>query len=249
MLEAFFRNIPPVIKNLLIINVLMFLAAAVLESKDVILLSTLGLYNFTSPLFEPFQIITYMFMHGNFTHLFFNMFSLFMFGAVLERVWGPKRFLTFYFITGIGSVVLFSLVGYIEYLDVISTISPADVDYVKENVARMYQGEISSFPISNVESETLARMMMTPVVGASGAIFGIMTAFGLLFPNTEMMLLFFPVPVKAKYFIPFMILLEFYLGVMQFSGDNVAHFAHIGGAVIGAILVIYWNKKNRSHFY
>lgn len=220
MLENFFRNIPPVVKNLLIINILMFMATLFYQPDGEDLRGILGLFHFKSPLFEPYQIVTYMFMHGDFTHLLFNMFSLVMFGTILEQVWGPKRFLLFYFVTGIGAVLLYQLVALYEYNNYLDS----------GNIAAMRD------------------ILFTPMVGASGALFGVMTAFGVLFPNTEMMLIFFPIPIKAKYFIPFMILMELYLGVMQYSGDNVAHFAHLGGAVIGFILLKFWQKK-KNNFY
>jgi len=244
MLENFFRNIPPVVKNLLIINVLMFLATFALQ-QNMDIRTELGLYNFKSEHFRPYQIVTYMFMHGDFFHLLFNMFALVMFGSILERIWGAKRFLIFYFVTGIGAVVLYSIVNYIEYMGYVSQLTTSDLNEIREHGrevfmnSQRYRDDI----MNNVNAS-----LNTPMVGASGALFGVMTAFGVLFPNTELIMLFFPVPIKAKYFIPLMILLELYLGVMQFSGDNVAHFAHLGGAVIGFILLKIWQKK-RNDFY
>lgn len=246
MLQALFRNMPPVVKNLLILNVLMFFAKFTFERQGIQLDFILGLSNPASPNFEPYQIITYMFMHGDLGHLFFNMFALVTFGSILERMWGPKRFISFYFITGIGAMFLYSLVNYVEYLQLVSKL-PADVvEVVKENGQSLFkQG-------ANYNDETLAALNLSlnmPAVGASGALYGIMIAFGMLFPNTEMMLIFLPIPIKAKYFIPVMIFIELYLGVMQYSWDNVAHFAHLGGALIGGLIVYFQKKKDRRNFY
>ncbi|MFZ5551994.1 MAG: rhomboid family intramembrane serine protease [Bacteroidota bacterium] len=244
MIEQFFRNIPPVVKNLLIINILMFVATIAIQDTD--LRNILGLYNFKSPLFEPYQLVTYMFMHGDFTHLLFNMFSLVMFGSILEQVWGPKRFLMFYFITGIGAVFLYQAVAYFEYAQAVQQIGQSAIENINAQIVDpSFNGSVKILGDAEL---AYARSIAIPLVGASGALFGIMIAFGVLFPNTELMLIFFPVPIKAKYFIPGMILLELYLGVMQFAGDNVAHFAHLGGALIGYILMKLW-QKDRKNFY
>ncbi|MBX7093857.1 MAG: rhomboid family intramembrane serine protease [Flavobacteriales bacterium] len=237
---------PPVVKNLLILNVLMFFAKFTFERQGIQLDFILGLSNPASPNFEPYQIITYMFMHGDLGHLFFNMFALVTFGSILERMWGPKRFISFYFITGIGAMFLYSLVNYVEYLQLVSKL-PADVvEVVKENGQSLFKQGM------NYSDETVAALNLSlnmPAVGASGALYGIMIAFGMLFPNTEMMLIFLPIPIKAKYFIPVMIFIELYLGVMQYSWDNVAHFAHLGGALIGGLIVYFQKKKDRRNFY
>lgn len=244
MIEQIWRNIPPVVKNLLLINLLMFVALLIFQSRGVNLNNELGLYNVASTEFRPFQIVTHMFMHGNFIHIFFNMFALVSFGAILERLWGPKRFLLFYLITGLGSVILYSVTNYIEYRDIISRMNVEEVEYVKTHgleVIRSYQNFLG-------DAGKLNENLFTPMVGASGAIYGLLVAFGMLFPNTEMMLMFFPVPIKAKYFIPILIVLALFGGFSKSDGDNVAHFAHLGGALFGFILVRIWSK-NRNNFY
>ena len=239
-----FNNIPPVVKNLIIVNVLVFLATFGFERMGINLYTYLGLYFPLSENFRLHQIFTHMFMHGGLTHLFFNMFALYMFGRVLESVWGPKRFLTFYLVTGIGAAVLHSLVNYIEYEYAASQISPDQVAYVREAGHGLWaEGKNFSDPILG----KLNMILNTPTVGASGAIFGILLGFGMLFPNTQLMLLFPPIPIKAKYFVMGYGAIELFLGVtgMQVS---VAHFAHLGGMLFGYFMIKYWNK-NSKRFY
>ncbi len=229
------RNMPDVVKNLLIINLLMFLATMVFSSGTEDLRFTLGLHYFDSPDFEPYQMVSHMFMHGNFTHLFFNMFALIMFGGQLERVWGPKRFLLFYFVTGLGAVALHLSVQAYELYDMFGSVSPKS----------------DALDLSGYSAEQIRRaqeIYFIPTVGASGAIYGLLLGFAMLFPNTELMLIFLPIPIKAKYFVPFLMLGELYLGVNNFEWDNIAHFAHLGGALFGFILVMIW-KRDRKNFW
>lgn len=249
-----FRNMPGVTKNLLILNVILWLGAMLLNSRGIDLNYILGMHYFQSASFEPYQIITSMFMHSNhgIGHIFFNMFALIMFGSALERIWGAKRFLIFYFVTGVGAALLHSFVQYIE------------VQSVLEQLV-VYTGETKGQIIQTLNSEGLEALQMGKnyvdplygqanmmfhgnVVGASGAIYGLLLAFGMLFPNTELMLIFFPVPIKAKYFIPGLMALEIFLGFQNYAWDNIAHFAHLGGALFGFILVMIW-KRNRNNFY
>lgn len=225
-----FSNIPPVVKNLLIINIIFFIATAIFESKGISLVKMLGVYYFDSPNFKIWQIISYMFMHGGFAHILFNMFALFTFGSSLEGIMGSKRFLNFYLITGLGALALQMLVQALEIYGITGGITIDPSTYRSENTRAI---------------ETLSSIYYGPMVGASGAIFGLLIAFGMLFPNAELFIIFIPVPVKAKYIIPVYILLELFLGVAQFSGDSVAHFAHLGGALFGFILVKAWHL-NRS---
>lgn len=235
-------NLPPVVKNLLIVNIILLLATYVLGGKFGLNLSQyMGLYFPTSEFFRPHQIFTHMFMHGDFTHLFFNMFALFMFGRVLESVWGPKRFLSFYLITGIGAALLHLLVAYIEYNVATSSLSPEQLAYFKQLAA---EGKY----IPDTVSEKITIIMNTPSVGASGAVFGILLGFGMLFPNTELMLIFPPIPIKAKYFVIGYGAIELYLAFLNRPDDNIAHFAHLGGMLFGYILIKYW-QKNSNRFY
>ncbi|HYK76296.1 MAG TPA: rhomboid family intramembrane serine protease [Daejeonella sp.] len=229
-----FSNIPPVVKNLLIINILFFIATAIFETKGISLIELLGVYYFDSPKFKVWQLITYMFMHGGFAHILFNMFALFTFGSSLEYIMGSKRFLNFYLITGLGALALQMMVQALEIYGITGGITINPLTYSSNNT---------------VAIKTLSEIYYGPMVGASGAIFGLLIAFGMLFPNAELFIMFIPVPVKAKYIIPIYILVELFLGVAQFSGDSVAHFAHLGGALFGFILVKLWQLKRPHNFY
>lgn len=195
------NNLTPVVKNLLIINVLMFIGTIWMGNERLVLAA----FYPTSDFFQPYQLITYMFMHANMGHIFFNMFGLYMFGPPLEMVWGPKKFLTYYFITGFGALALHFLVKYI------------DLNYLG--------GSASSIDI--------------PILGASGSIFGVLTGFGVLFPNQRLMLLFPPIPIKAGLLVIIYAALELFLGLGNFE-SGVAHFAHLGGALSGFLMILYW---------
>ena len=234
---------PPVVKNLIIINVLMYLATLGFNSAFGIDLNReLGLYYVGSPFFRPYQIVTHMFLHGSITHIFFNMFAFWMFGRVLEGVWGGKRFLTYYMITGLGAAFLNEVVTYFE-------ISKALTDAAQAFGIDKYTPEIIE-RLANTPSalaQKVARGMYVPTIGASGAVFGVLLAFGVLFPNTQLFLLFPPIPIKAKYFVIGYGAIELYLGFAQ-PGSNIAHFAHIGGMLFGFILLKIWGQ-NRTKFY
>lgn len=235
---------PDAVKNLLLINLVMFLASILFQSGTQDLRFTLGLHYFDSDSFEPYQVVTHMFMHGGLGHIFFNMFALIMFGSQLERVWGPKRFLTFYFITGLGAVVLHLGVQAFELHQIWGSIRPLSHDLVSMSVGGIER-------IEGISTDDLRRTLSiysVPTVGASGAIYGLLLGFAMLFPNTELMLIFLPIPIKAKYFVPFLMLGELYLGVNNFSWDNIAHFAHLGGALFGFIMIMIW-RRNRNNFY
>lgn len=239
-----FGNIPPVVKNLIIINALMLLATYVLSMRGVDLNSVLGLHFFLSPEFEPYQLVTHIFMHGGFMHLFFNMFALWMFGRVLESVWGPKRFFIYYFVTGLGAAALHLFVNFLEFQSLVSKMTPEQVDMVmREGTSIFEQGKNYSDPLMG----KLNLLINIPTVGASGAVYGVLLGFGMLFPNTRLFLLFPPIPIKAKYFVIGYGLLELYLGLAR-PGSNVAHFAHLGGMLFGFLMIRYWNKHS-NRFY
>lgn len=238
-----FQTIPPVVKNLIIINALMLFITYVMSLKGIDLTDILGLHYIGSPTFKPYQLVTHMFMHGGFLHLAFNMFALWMFGRVLESVWGPKRFFIFYFVTGLGAALFYSLVNYIEFQYIAARMNPEDVQAVIEHgAAILSQGQ------NYVGSAGKLNLILNvPTVGASGAVFGILLGFGMLFPNTQLMLLFPPIPIKAKYFVIGYGLIELFSGITN-TGGNIAHFAHIGGMLFGFIMIKYWNKSS-NHFY
>jgi len=235
--------LPPVVKNLIIINVIMLLATYVLSLRGFDLANILGLHYFKSPDFEPYQLITHMFMHGGFLHLLFNMFALWMFGRVLENVWGPKRFFIFYFVTGLGAAIFYSFVNYIEFQYIASKLTPEVVqDIIAHGADILNQGQNYVGQAGKLNS-----ILNVPTVGASGAVFGILLGFGMLFPNTELMLLFPPIPIKAKYFVAGYGAIELYSGLTN-SGGNIAHFAHLGGMLFGFIMIKYWNSHT-NNFY
>lgn len=220
-------RIPVVTKNLIIINVLVWVASLVLPRVGVDLTSWLGLHFPGAKDFYAFQFVTYMFMHDthSFAHVFFNMFAVYMFGRVLEQVWGPKRFLIFYMVTGIGAGLVQELTWMYDLRSVIAA---------PQELINIGGGQI-------LEKPDFYNLFVT--VGASGAVFGILLAFGMLFPNVPLYIMFVPIPIKAKYFVIFYGLAELTLGVANFSGDSVAHFAHLGGMLFGFFMIQYWRKK------
>jgi len=230
-----FRELPEIIKNLLIINGLLFLATISLGSYGIDLTQLLGLHQFQSEDFMPHQLITHFFMHGNFTHLFFNMFALWMFGKILENVWGAKRFLIYYMITALGAAALHLAVSQYQIYE-LSNEFPNLIELAKKGL----------YNPSNENSLRLTQLVTTPTVGASGAVFGILLAFGMLFPNT-LLYIYFAIPIKAKYFVMIYVALELYLGLSNNPADNVAHFAHLGGMLFGFLLLKYW-QKNHTQF-
>lgn len=238
-------SLPLVVKNLLIINGLMLLASFSLESYGFDLSDYLGLHHWRSDYFKPHQLLSYIFMHGGITHLIFNMFALFMFGRVLEQVWGAKRFLSYYLITGIGAGLIQLIVTEIRIRGLASGISAEDLNYIYENGTAIYsQNKNFIEPIA----AKINSLINVSTVGASGSVFGILLAFGMLFPNTELMLLIPPIPIKAKYFVAFYGLFELYMGFANNPNDNVAHFAHLGGMLFGYILIKYWKKNTNNPF-
>jgi membrane associated rhomboid family serine protease len=226
-----FQMIPPVIKNLIIINVLVFLAqetfGPVVERN---ITNLFALHDLQSVYFKPHQLVTYMFLHGGWDHILFNMFALWMFGAILENYWGGKRFLIFYMVCGIGAAVFHLAVLYHEMAPIFDEVHRFPIDAQQELLyAADFKGNEAT-------------------LGASGAIFGCLAAFGYLFPNSLIYLYFF-VPIKAKWFVLGYAAIELFSGVRSSAGDNVAHWAHLGGGLVGLLLVVYWNRNNRRNFY
>ena len=220
------NNLPPVTKNLLIINVLCFWGYMVAQKYGIDLNNTLGLHFFLASDFNLAQLVTYMFMHANFQHIFFNMFAVWMFGRTLEHVLGAKRFLSYYMVCGIGAGLVQELVQYIQYAMELSHYDNVDTG-------------LSIIPMAE-----FLNMMTT--VGASGAVYGILLAFGMLFPETRMFVFPLPFPSKAKFFVIGYAVIELFSGFGS-SGDGVAHFAHLGGMIFGFLLIMYWRKKNKNN--
>ena len=266
-----FKVLPTIVKNLIIINIIFYLATVVFRhSLGIDLTDYMGLYFFKSENFHFFQYITYMFMHGDMTHLFFNMFSLWMFGSVLENYWGPKRFLLFYFVTGVGAAVVHTIVIGIDYFGIQSAINTYAENPNPEALVALVQNELTAIltpeKVANVnaflrewqmnmhsgtdygyQSVELAQQLLSaraniPVVGASGAVYGILLAFGMTFPN-QYIYLYFIMPIKAKWFVLGYGLIELASGIFS-SGDGIAHFAHLGGMIFGYFLIRYWKKQD-----
>jgi membrane associated rhomboid family serine protease len=238
-----FLALPPVVKNLILINVLLLLATWTAKSVFGVDLTTiLGLYFPKSEQFMPLQIITHMFMHANFMHLFFNMFALYMFGGILENVWGPKRFLIYYMVCGLGAAFVHESVIFFQYNKLMNALDPNQLQLVLDNgAAVLSEGK----QYADLTMRDLQMLLNIPTVGASGAIFGVLLAFGVLFPNTQLMLLFPPIPIKAKYFVIGYGAIELTLAVTQ-PGSNIAHAAHLGGMLFGYILIRYWRKTTTT---
>lgn len=242
----FNQPIPPITKNLLIINGLLYLAKFVFESYGIDLDVYLAAFYPQSANFHGWQIVSHMFMHANLPHILFNMFALWMFGSAVEMTIGPKRFLILYFAAGLGSFVLFNFTNYLQVEQLIPVVEGLGIDLQQIYDAKnpITPGMRLAFPENAPEAaQNLLSYFTTPMMGASGAIYGILVAFGVLYPNTKLMLIFLPIPIKAKYFIPVMIAIEFYLGLENFAWNPIAHFAHIGGAIIGFILIWNWKKQ------
>lgn len=235
-----FRNIPPVTKNLLIINVLVWLAMIVLPKHLGMTMDSIGgLHYFSSPDFYPWQVFTYMFMHATpgISHLFFNMFALLMFGATLERVFGPMKFLFFYLTVGIGAALVQEGVYAIWIHHVASQAGLSDYVgmIIREGRAPMDASQVAA-------AQQIWMLGNVPTIGASGAVYGILLAFGMIFPNLPLYLFFIPIPIKAKWMVLGYGILELTLGVTGLQ-SGVAHFAHLGGMLVALVLVIYWRKN------
>ena len=235
-----FFGMPPVVKNIIMLNVLMLLLTFASASVfNVDLNRILGLYFPKSDNFMPVQILTHMFMHGGIGHLFFNMYALYIFGQVLESVWGPKRFLIYYLVTGLGAALTHETVIAIQYYQLASNISPENLQIILNNGTEFFSnGDYDSI-------QKLYDLLNTPTVGASGAVFGVLLAFGVLFPNTQLLLIIPPMPIKAKYLVMGYGAIELYLAFSQ-PGSSIAHAAHLGGMFFGYLLIRYWRKTTNT---
>ena len=214
------NTMPPVTKNLLIINVLAFASTYVAGLYGIDLKDLLGLHFFLASDFRIYQIVTYMFMHANFQHIFFNMFALFMFGPALEEYWGSKRFLIYYLVCGLGAALVQEGVWAIKMMNLLDTYSATSVQLNYTNILT--------------------------TIGASGSVFGLLLAFGWLFPDIRMFIMFIPIPIRARTLVTIYAIVELFEGLVPSQGDNIAHFAHLGGMLFGLILILWWNRDNYS---
>lgn len=263
-------NLTPVVRNLLVANILLLVIS--LNLQQVPLVEYGALFPFGSQLFHPWQFLTYMFLHGGWGHLIGNMFGLISFGPLLEQRWGSQRFLFFWLVCGFGAGVLYQGVRTYElrpltelrdeltrnptggdFAELVRTAEDGDLyeaDHLALAAALERNPNDAGLRI-NVVQETqriYQKVLVSPMVGASGALFGILFAFAYLFPNTELMLLFFPFPIKAKYFVFLYAMYELYNGIHRTPGDNVAHFAHLGGLLIGFFVVKFWEGSRRDFY-
>ena len=239
-----FRSITDGVKHLLIINVIMFGATLLVPQTQ----QLLAIYFPANNMFQPWQIVTHMFMHGGLSHILFNMFALYMFGTAVEQVYGTKKFIFLYFSCGLGAVFITLFFSYYNFYSILDVLVSSDIN--KSDILNtLNQGKYNDgwlSVINEVDLDTFISTFLTPMLGASGAIFGILVAFGYLFPETKLMLLFVPFPVKAKYFVPGIILLDlfsFATGISIFSPSNTAYIAHLGGAFTGFLVIYYWKKN------
>lgn len=234
------NNTPTVTKNLIIINILCFFAAIVAEKYGINLNDVLGLHYFESEKFRLYQLFTYMFMHSGFEHIFFNLFAVWMFGRILETVWGSQRFLLYYVLCGIGAGLVQEATQYFEFLPVMKDMAqfltfPSDASIPINGTTRPAEQWVA----------LCQRIISVPTVGASGAVYAILMAFGMLFPNQEIFIFPLPMPIKAKWLIIGYFVIELGMGIM--SNDGVAHFAHLGGMIFGFLLIMYWRKKGGGY--
>ena len=231
-----FAGLPVVTKNIIIINVIMYLATLAFETVNIDLVKLFGLHYYLADDFKPHQFITYIFMHGGFSHILFNMLGVYIFGQVLEQVWGPKRYLIFYILTGLGAALAQYIIMHFEISDVL--------DIVNQHINSRNLDTSQRTELINQKYEYLNKHV---IIGASGSLFGLLGGFGMLFPNRELYLYFF-IPIKAKWLVILYGGFEIFSGLQNNPTDNVAHFAHIGGLLVGIALVLFW-RKDRNHFY
>jgi len=253
------NNIPQVTKNLLLLNIFVFILTLVLGSKGVDLNQLLSTHAIGSPLFKPYQVVTHMFAHAGFFHLLMNMWLFVMLGGYLERLWGPKRFFIFFLLCGFGAFLLQNAMSAYQLFELKAKISASGIDISTINYyitsTSSIQESLSEINNMGNISQSQATMIIdyvmqsnSSMLGASGAVFGVLAAFAILFPNQEF-LLYFAIPVKAKYLVGGYFIYEVYLSFQNNPNDQVAHLAHVGGAIAGALIVLYWRKRDRTNFY
>lgn len=239
MQSRFLDTLTPVVKNILAINLILWLATLTLPGLllkwgiNFNITDILGMHYWESEKFNAAQLITYSFMHGGFFHMFFNMFAVYMFGSALENFFGSRKFLFFYLFTAVGAGIVQQLFWMIDFQPVFQSIEQAYVTYPDQ--------------IAQIQAEKLNFLNAPLTVGASGSVFGLLLAFGWFFPNTELYMMFIPVPIKARIYVIIYAVMELFFGVANFSGDNIAHFAHLGGMIFGIILILYWKMTLKSN--
>lgn len=237
------NRITDAIKHLIIINVILFVAPQLLKLD---LTNIFALHFPKNEHFGLWQYVTHIFMHGSFAHILFNMYGLWAFGTPLEQMWGKKKFIFFYFSAGLGAGIIYTLVNYYQFngvydLFINAGLNPSEILSILEKGSTNDSRVIEN--ISQEQFNKITSLFNTPAVGASGAVYGILVAFGIYFKDAKLALIFLPIPIAAKYFIPIMIFGDLFFGMTKYSVGNIAHFAHIGGALIGFIIAWYWKKN------
>ena len=236
-------RITEIVKHLLIINIIFFFASSVIGE---IMYDLFAMHYPNNPNFFIWQPITHMFMHGDLTHIMFNMFGLWMFGTPIEQMWGKQKFIFFYISAGLGAVLLQTIIYHIDVVSVNQILSEYGLS--KGEIDLFYEtGRLNTSLIQSIGEDRLfsgIQSFKALMVGASGALYGILVAFAMLFPNVQLMLLFPPIPVRAKYLVPILILFDLFFGFTSYSVGPIAHFAHVGGAITGFIMMWYWKKNN-----
>ena len=238
------RSRPDAILSLIAVNAIFYVVTYLIPGMEDRMVNLFALYFPGNDKFAWWQLVTNMFMHGGFAHILFNMYALWAFGSPLEIMWGKQRFLLFYFLSGIGASVIYTLVNYYQFHNLYNEVVAMGVSAV--DIDKFLQlANLNSSVVPEPYKTNLLQLYWIPAVGASGAIYGVLVAFGILFPNAKLALIFLPVPIPAKYFIPVLIALDLFSGITGFSifGGGIAHFAHIGGAIIGFLLMWYWRKN------
>lgn len=241
------------IKVIIIVCVVLFAIEFMVPGVRQVMFDSLPLYFPRNEKFRIWQFVTNIFMHGGFAHIFFNMYALWAFGSPLEKIWGSKKFYIFFFLAGIGAAVIYTLINYFQFNNIYQELVAAGAS--PDDIASLLEtGQYNPSWIQTVSEERMQdfrNFYRIPVVGASGAIYGVLVAFGILFPNAKLFLIFLPVPIPAKYFIPVLIGLDLFSGVTGFSifGGGIAHFGHVGGAIIGFLLMWYWRSKEKPKYH
>lgn len=233
----------------IIVVCIIFFVLTLLPDLKLFMFETFALYFPRNENFRIWQFVTNVFMHGGFAHIFFNMYALWAFGSPLEQMWGKNKFLLFFFLAGIGAAVIYTLVNYFQFNNLYNELVAAGAS-VEDINTLLETGKYNTLVFSGISEEKLSsiyNLVRIPVVGASGAIYGVLVAFGILFPNAKLFLIFLPIPIAAKYFIPVLIGIDLFSGVTGFSifGGGIAHFGHVGGAIIGFLLMWYWRGKQK----
>jgi membrane associated rhomboid family serine protease len=269
MFRQIFSNIPNVTKNLLLINILLFIVSLFLAQSGSGLENILEAHYINSTFFQPYQAVTHMFMHSltDPFHIIFNMFLLVSFGSHLERIWGSKRYFIYYISCGLGAFILYNVIGVWEIWELQTELKAAgnDIQYINRLIhdGKLVSGSQLNLKVINElisagdlklpnevhdSFRTYIAYNYSSLVGASGAVFGLLAGFAMLFPNTELNLMFIPVPIKAKYLIGAYLAFEVYSSIYN-SNDQIAHLAHVGGAIVGIIFILFWRRKDRANFY